>query len=51
MTGVQTCALPILKTEAENVKIADKKLLEIANNLEKKAKNLRVEFRDRKSVV
>lgn len=34
----------IMKTEAENVKIADKKLLEIANNLEKKAKNLRVEF-------
>tara|TARA_Y100000310_G_C20702899_1_gene831654 strand:+ start:4526 stop:5227 length:702 start_codon:yes stop_codon:yes gene_type:complete len=34
----------ILKTESENAKIADKKLLEIANGIEKKAKSLNVEF-------
>lgn len=33
-----------VKTESENVKTADKKLLEIANDIEKKAKELKVEF-------
>ena len=34
----------MLKAEAENAKIADKKLLEIINNIEKKAKNMKFEF-------
>ena len=33
-----------IKTESEDVKTADKKFVEIANNIEKKAKKLKVEF-------
>ena len=33
-----------IKTESEDVKTADKKLVEITNNIEKKAKKLKVEF-------
>ena len=33
-----------IKTESENVKVADKKLFEVINGIERKAKELKVEF-------